>query len=83
MRINKIKALHGYRTPRYVVSKPAMLTPNLLKRANVNSGGESSSMCLAVGEAYDITLYRRQARARGTRSRGAVAARHPGRSDTS
>jgi putative transposase len=33
MRINKIKALHGYRTQRYVVSKPAVLTPNLLQRA--------------------------------------------------
>lgn len=35
MRINNIKALHGYRTrtQRYVVSKPAALTPNLLKRA--------------------------------------------------
>lgn len=33
MRVNNIKALHGYRTQRYVVSKPAALTPNLLKRA--------------------------------------------------
>jgi putative transposase len=33
MRVNHIKALHGYRTQRYVVSKPAALTPNLLKRA--------------------------------------------------
>lgn len=33
MRVNKIRALHGYRTQRYVVSKPAVLTPNLLKRA--------------------------------------------------
>jgi putative transposase len=33
MRVNNIKALHGYRTQRYVVSKPAELTPNLLKRA--------------------------------------------------
>lgn len=32
MRINKIKALHGCRTQRYVVSKPSTLTPNLLKR---------------------------------------------------
>ena len=32
MRVNNIKALHGYRTQRYVVSKPAALTPNLLKR---------------------------------------------------
>lgn len=32
MRVNNIKALHGYRTQRYVVSKPAVLTPNLLKR---------------------------------------------------
>jgi len=33
MCVNNIKALHGYRTQRYVVSKPAKLTPNLLKRA--------------------------------------------------
>lgn len=33
MRVNNIKAQHGYRTQRYVVSKPAALTPNLLKRA--------------------------------------------------
>lgn len=33
MRINRIKALHGYRTQRFVVSKPAVLTPNLLLRA--------------------------------------------------
>lgn len=33
MRVNNIKALHGYRTQRYVVSKPAALTPNLLQRA--------------------------------------------------
>ena len=33
MRVNNIKALHGYRTHRYVMSKPAELTPNLLKRA--------------------------------------------------
>ena len=33
MRINKIKALHGYRTQKYVVSKPAVAIPNLLKRA--------------------------------------------------
>lgn len=33
MRVNNIKAQHGYRTQRYVVSKPAALTPNLLKLA--------------------------------------------------
>lgn len=33
MRVNKIKALHGYRTQRYVMSKPAVLMPNLMKRA--------------------------------------------------
>lgn len=32
MRVNNIKALHGYRTQRYIVSKPAVATPNLLKR---------------------------------------------------
>jgi putative transposase len=32
MRVNNIRALHGYRTQRYLVSKPAVLTPNLLKR---------------------------------------------------
>ena len=32
MRVNNIRALHGYRTQRYVVSKPAVLTPNLLQR---------------------------------------------------
>ena len=37
MRVNKIKALHGYHTQRYVVSKSATLTPNLLKLAFIVS----------------------------------------------
>ncbi len=32
MRENGLRALHGYRTRRWVVGKPAVLTPNLLKR---------------------------------------------------
>lgn len=32
MRVNKIQALHGYRTRRYSVSKPSVLIPNLVKR---------------------------------------------------
>jgi putative transposase len=32
MRVNKIKALHGYRTRRYSVGKPAVIAPDLVKR---------------------------------------------------
>jgi putative transposase len=32
MRENGLRALHGYRTRRWEVGKPAVLTPNLLKR---------------------------------------------------
>jgi putative transposase len=32
MRENGLRALHGYRTRRWEVGKPALLTPNLLKR---------------------------------------------------
>jgi putative transposase len=32
MRENGLRALHGYRTRRWEVSKPAVLTPNLLQR---------------------------------------------------
>ena len=32
MRENGLRALHGYRTRRWAVGKPAVLTPNLLKR---------------------------------------------------
>jgi len=32
MRINKIVALHGYRTRHYSVGKPSVLIPNLVKR---------------------------------------------------
>jgi len=32
MRQNKLRALHGYRTRRWSVGKPAVLVPNLLKR---------------------------------------------------
>jgi putative transposase len=32
MRINKIKALHGYRTRRFSVPKPAVIAPDLIKR---------------------------------------------------
>jgi putative transposase len=32
MRLNKIVALHGYRTRHYAVGKPSVLIPNLVKR---------------------------------------------------
>lgn len=32
MRVNKIMALHGYRTRHYTVGKPSVLIPNLVKR---------------------------------------------------
>jgi putative transposase len=32
MRVNKIVALHGYRTRHYSVGKPSVLIPNLVKR---------------------------------------------------
>lgn len=32
MRENRVRALHGYRTRRWVIGKPAVLIPNLLKR---------------------------------------------------
>lgn len=32
MRINKIKAIRGYKTPRAVLSKPSIVSPNLLQR---------------------------------------------------
>jgi putative transposase len=32
MRVNKIKALHGYRTPRYSGYQPSQVTPDLVKR---------------------------------------------------
>ena len=32
MRVNRLRALHGYRTRRWSVGKPALLIPNLLKR---------------------------------------------------
>jgi putative transposase len=32
MRVNKIRALHGYRTRHYTASKPSALVPNLVKR---------------------------------------------------
>jgi putative transposase len=32
MRVNKIRALHGYRTRHYSASKPSVLIPNLVKR---------------------------------------------------
>ena len=32
MRVNKIRALHGYRTRHYSPSKPSALVPNLVKR---------------------------------------------------
>ena len=44
MRVNNIKALHGYRTQRYGVSKPAELAPNLLKRAFTVSKPSTASV---------------------------------------
>jgi putative transposase len=32
MRVNKIRALHGYRTRHYSVGKPAVIAPDLVKR---------------------------------------------------
>jgi putative transposase len=32
MRVNKIRALHGYRTRHYAVGKPAVIAPDLVKR---------------------------------------------------
>jgi len=32
MRENRLRALHGYRTRRWSVGKPAVLLPNLLQR---------------------------------------------------
>jgi putative transposase len=32
MRVNKIKALHGYRAPRYAGYKPSQIPPDLVKR---------------------------------------------------
>lgn len=32
MRVNRLRALHGYRTRRWSVGKPSVLIPNLLKR---------------------------------------------------
>jgi putative transposase len=32
MRVNKIRALHGYRTRRYVIAKPSAIMPDLVKR---------------------------------------------------
>jgi hypothetical protein len=32
MRVNKIRALHGYRTRHYAAGKPSALVPNLVKR---------------------------------------------------
>ena len=32
--MNKIRALHGYRTRRYVVAKPSVIIPDLVKRGN-------------------------------------------------
>jgi putative transposase len=32
MRVNQLRALHGYRTRRWSVGKPSVLIPNLLKR---------------------------------------------------
>lgn len=32
MRVNKIRALHGYRTRRYSIGKPAVIAPDLVKR---------------------------------------------------
>jgi putative transposase len=32
MRVNHLRALHGYRTRRWAVSKPSVLIPNLLQR---------------------------------------------------
>lgn len=32
MRVNKIRALHGYRTRHYSVAKPAVIVPDLIKR---------------------------------------------------
>jgi putative transposase len=32
MRVNKIRALHGYRTRRYSAGKPAVIAPDLVKR---------------------------------------------------
>jgi len=33
MRVNGLRALHGYRTRRWSVGKPAVLTPNALQRS--------------------------------------------------
>ena len=32
MRVNRLRALHGYRIRRWSVGKPSVLTPNLLQR---------------------------------------------------
>jgi putative transposase len=32
MRVNKIRALHGYRTPRHSGRRPSHVTPDLVKR---------------------------------------------------
>jgi putative transposase len=32
MRVNNLRALHGYRTRRWVVGKPSVLIPNILQR---------------------------------------------------
>lgn len=51
MRLNKIIALHGYRTRHYSVGKPSVLIPNLVKRQfNLESLNE--------GWATDITYIR-------------------------
>jgi len=49
MRENNLRALHGYRTRRWSVGKPAVLVPNLLKRQFTVTRATSGPAAPCVG----------------------------------
>ena len=44
MRVNRMRALHGYRTRRWSVGKPSVLIPNLLQRSRAATPGGASAL---------------------------------------
>jgi putative transposase len=77
MRENGLRALHGYRTRRWAVGKPAILTPNLLQRSSRSRGrtsrGSRTSRTYARGKGG--SLWRSSSISSPERSSGGLGGR--------
>ena len=58
MRVNHLRALHGYRTRRWSVGKPSVLIPNLLQRQFIRIKVRSTGVTRGAASAAPITWSR-------------------------